>query len=317
MIILTLILLAIMEVSLSFDNAVLNAGVLREMPQKWQNRFLTWGMLVAVFGMRLVFPVLIVCVASGLSIAQVTHMAIYDPIAYGTQLAQSHISISAFGSMFLLLVFLEFICDSAKEVHWLAIERKLGLLSGMEIVMAIVALVIAQTFIPEVADKMICLLSGLLGICLYTLIKGTMGALSKGGTSKRLGLMGFLYLEVLDASCSLDGVIGAFALTNNIIVIMVGLGIGALTIRSLTLKLVRGRELEEYVYLEHGAHYGIGALAIIMLVDTFHSVPEPVTGLMGLSFIGLSLLSSIRRRKNIPHAQLMQTPVITPTSEAI
>ncbi|CAM5505348.1 hypothetical protein SALBM135S_04575 [Streptomyces alboniger] len=76
----------------------------------------------------------------------------------------------------------------------------------------------------------------------------------------------FLYLEVLDASFSFDGVIGAFAVTNDIVLMALGLGIGAMYVRSLTVYLVRQGTLDDYVYLEHGAHYAIGALAVILLV---------------------------------------------------
>lgn len=301
MILFTLALLALMEVSLSFDNAVLNAAVLKKMPCIWQTRFLTWGMLIAVAGMRLVFPVLIVCIASGLPITQIAHMAIYDPAQYGDKLAESHINISSFGGMFLLLVFLEFICDSEKELHWLGyIEKKLsslGFLKGIEIIIAASLLILVQFFIPTDAAKISCLLSGMLGVILYTLIQSIMGLVNTDGESKRYGLMAFLYLEVLDASCSLDGVIGAFALTNNITLIMIGLGTGAFAIRSLTVYLVRGGILQEFAYLEHGAHYGIGALAVIMLINTFYAVPEPITGLIGMSFIGLSFLSSVRENR--------------------
>src|SRR5207245_6010504 len=74
----------------------------------------------------------------------------------------------------------------------------------------------------------------------------------------------FLYLEVLDASFSFDGVVGAFAITSDPIIIAIGLGIGAMFIRSLTVYLVKKGTLAEYVYLEHGALYAIGALAILL-----------------------------------------------------
>ena len=77
----------------------------------------------------------------------------------------------------------------------------------------------------------------------------------------------FLYLELIDASFSFDGVVGAFAISQQIFVIAAGLGIGACYIRSLTVFLVRKGTLQEYIYLEHGAHWAIGALAVL-LADT-------------------------------------------------
>ena len=89
----------------------------------------------------------------------------------------------------------------------------------------------------------------------------------------------FLYLEVLDASFSFDGVIGAFAITNDIVLMALGLGIGAMYVRSLTVYLVRQGTLDDYVYLEHGAHYAIGALAVILLVTIQYEINEVITGL--------------------------------------
>jgi len=107
----------------------------------------------------------------------------------------------------------------------------------------------------------------------------------------------FLYLEVLDASFSFDGVVGAFAITSDPIIIAIGLGIGAMFIRSLTVFLVRKGTLSEYVYLEHGALWAIGALAIILLVTIEYEVPEVVTGLIGVGFIAAALGSSIVRNR--------------------
>lgn len=304
MIIFTVLLLALMEISLSFDNAVLNAGVLKDMSPKWQHRFLTYGMPVAVFGMRLIFPIGIVAIASGLGFMEVTHLAIKEPAAYATELAKSHISISAFGGMFLLMVFLNFMLNPGgeREVFWLTwIEQKLaklGLLKGVEIVIALIALITVASFTQNDTDYIRCVLAGLVGLGLYIVIDAVTGMLDLGDSPQlKGGIASFIYLEILDASCSLDGVIGAFVLTDNIFLIMLGLGLGAFAIRSLTLYLVRGGFLQEYIYLEHGAHYGIGALATIMLVSTFYPVPEPVTGCLGMLFIVLSLISSIRKNR--------------------
>jgi hypothetical protein len=110
--------------------------------------------------------------------------------------------------------------------------------------------------------------------------------------------MSFLYLEVLDASFSFDGVIGAFAITQDVVIIMLGLAIGAMFVRSLTVYLVRQGTLDEYVFLEHGAHYAIGSLAAIMLASMSHHIPEIVTGLIGALFIGLSVYSSILYKRD-------------------
>lgn len=298
----TIALLTIMEISLSMDNAVVNAAVLKRMPLIWQKRFLTWGILVAVVGMRLIFPILIVAAATGLGFISVADTAIYQPELYTVHLLASHVQIASFGGMFLLLVFLSFILDTDKEIHWLgSIERKLsgaGRLEKLEVAIALAILITMQLALPG-ADQIHSLVSGIIGIVVYILIKGFSELFSSASGAIRGGIACFLYLEVLDMSFSLDGVIGAFAISKNIFVIMIGLGIGAYFVRRMTIKMVRDKMLEEYRYLEHGAQYGIFALAVIMLISTVHHVPEVVTGLIGVSFIGLSVVSSVLHRRKI------------------
>lgn len=301
-------LLTIMEISLSFDNAVVNATVLRHMEEKWQQRFLTWGILIAVFGMRLLFPVAIVALATGLGLIEVTRLALRDPEAYSAHVMAAHVDIASFGGMFLLMVFLHFILNEAKDLHWLGvIERRLaqlGKLESVEVVVALAVLLLVQNVL-EPEERVHSLVSGTIGVVSYVLIKSITALVSTdaGGIPKTAaysGFMGFMYLQVLDASFSLDGVIGAFAISSDVVIIMIGLGVGAMFVRSLTVYLVRKGTLDQFVYLEHGAHYGIGALAVIMLLSMKIHVPEVVTGLVGVTLIVLSLVSSVRynrRRK--------------------
>jgi hypothetical protein len=299
-------ILAVLEVSLSFDNAVVNASVLKDMDAVWKHRFLTWGMLIAVLGMRLVFPVVIVALAADLGMFKVAYMAVADPELYASYLTSAHVQISAFGGTFLLLVFLYFILDHQKEVMWLeTLEKKLlkvGKLDSAEVIITLFALLIMQNFLPE-AEKLSALLAGLGGIVLYVLISSIEllegGAVNNttGKVLKRTGVMAFIYLEVLDASFSFDGVIGAFAMTKDVVIIMIGLAIGAMFVRSLTIFLVNKGTLDDYIFLEHGAHYAIGALAMIMLLSMVMHIPEIITGLIGVTFIGLSVYSSINYRK--------------------
>jgi hypothetical protein len=128
-------LLTLMEITFSFDNAVVNAIVLRDMDHKWQNRFLTWGMVIAVFGVRVIFPIMIVAFAAGLGFMEVVRLALEQPEEYSRHVLDSHVHIGAFGGMFLLMVFLKFIMDETKEVHWLeVIEKKLAALGKLEAV---------------------------------------------------------------------------------------------------------------------------------------------------------------------------------------
>lgn len=294
------LILSVMEVSLSFDNAVLNAVTLRKMDPVWQHRFLTWGIWIAIGLMRLVFPVLIVAVVSKLGMLEVFNMAVREPHRYAEILTSAHITIAAFGGIFLLMVFLKFILDPARDIHWLgSFERKLaaiGKLEAIQIVITLIILLGMQRLIPQ-HEQTQALIAGLIGLIIYLVINSLTSLLEGGqemaNTLQTSGLMGFIYLEILDASFSFDGVIGAFAITNNIFTIMIGLGIGALFVRSITLLLTRKGTLQKYIYLEHGAHYAIGALAAIMLLGVHFEIPEVVTGLIGVGFIGASFLSSI------------------------
>ncbi|MCX7112305.1 MAG: DUF475 domain-containing protein [Proteobacteria bacterium] len=297
-------ILGLMELSLSFDNAVVNATVLKNMSVVWQQRFLTWGMVIAVFGVRFLLPVMIVAAVTGQSLQAVTLMALQNPDEYARNVQSSHVQISAFGGMYLLLVFLSFFFEENKSLHWLVwVERRLaqlGKLESIEVATALCILLFAQYFLPP-GQKLVAIISGIVGIILYVVVKSVSSLFQDNGQAEgvahRAGLMSFLYLEVLDTSFSLDGVIGAFAITRDVVLILLGLTIGAMFVRSLTVFLVREKMLDEYLYLEHGAHYAIGALAALMLTDMSLHVPEWITGLTGFFFIVFSLWSSVRANK--------------------
>ena len=300
-------ILAVMEVSLSFDNAVVNASVLKTWDAFWKKLFLGVGIIIAVFGMRLLFPLVIVAVAADISMAEVWTLALNDPKAYSTHLTNHHAEVAAFGGAFLLLVFLNFLLDKDKETHWLGnVEKKLGSLgkmSSVSVMITIGALMACLAMVEE-GQKLIVLIAGLWGVLIYVAVDGLSNLLEgeeEGGNVgemvKRGGIGGFLYLEVLDASFSFDGVIGAFAITNDVVIIMLGLAIGAMFVRSMTIFLVEKGTLDEFVYLEHGAHYAIGILAVIMLASIKFHIPEIFTGLIGVAFIVASIWSSVRHRK--------------------
>lgn len=317
-------ILGILEVSLSFDNAVINATVLRRMSEFWQRIFLTIGIVIAVFGMRLVFPLAIVWVTAGLNPVQAFDLALNPPAndaptfpdgspSYETLLTDAHPQIAAFGGMFLAMLFLNFIFEE-REITWLSwLEKplaKAGKLDMLAVVVAGVSLVLVAEFLAKDEVQGTVLLAGLLGMIVYIAVDG-LGSMfhtdeleESSGPSElvkatgKAGFFLFLYLEVLDASFSFDGVIGAFAITSDPIIIALGLGlIGAIFVRSITVYLVRQGTLSEYVYLEHGAHWAIGALATILLVSIGVHVNEIITGLVGVAFIGAALISSVRRNR--------------------
>lgn len=322
------LMLAILEVSLSFDNAVLNATVLKRMSEFWQKIFLTIGILIAVFGMRLLFPLLIVGVVANLNPVEAIQLAMEkgDPETPGTYayiLNEAHPQIAAFGGMFLLMLFLNFIFKDRqiKWLRWLEVPlAKIGKLDQVAVVVSLILLVLAAEFLAK--DPLVVLLAGILGIVTYMVVNG-LGELFERGLKDKLppeqkegkngpstlvvatgkaGFFLFLYLEVLDASFSFDGVIGAFAITSDPIIIALGLGlIGAMFVRSITIYLVRKGSLGKYIYLEHGAHWAIGALAVILLISIGYHVNELITGSIGVIIIIAAFISSvIRNKRNIP-----------------
>lgn len=306
---LTVLVLAALEITFSFDNAVVNAKVLQKMPAFWQRMFMTVGIFIAVFGMRLLLPILLVSLTAGLSMGEVLRLALERPDQYAHYLEQAHPIIAAFGGIFLLMIFFEFILDYGRRVHWFqALEQplmKIGRLRQTSPLLSLMFLVGAMQFLGG-DHKFTVLLAGVLGVITYLAIrtlaevfelkqeKELRHNLVDRHTLMRAGFVNFLYLELLDASFSFDGVIGAFAITNMVLLIAVGLGIGAVWVRSMTIHIVRHNTLMKYRYLDHGAHYAIGALAVMLLLGIRYEVPEAVTGSVGILIVGFALFSSWR-----------------------
>ncbi len=298
---LTAILLIILEVTLSFDNAVVNAKVLKEMSEKWRHRFLTWGMLIAVFGVRFVLPIVIVSLSVWMSPWVVTQLALFDPAEYGHLLHNAHPAISAFGGTFLLMVALKYFLDREKTLHWIQVVEhhlsKWGRVEAIEIGVALVALLGISLIVPA-EEKIVVLFAGVVGIALFIFMQGIASAFSVESTEAAArGLAFFIYLEILDTAFSLDSVVGAFALTTAIPVIVIGLGIGAYFVRSLTLYMVEKKTLDTLRYLEHGAHWAIFGLAISMFTSLLFEVPEIITGTVGLAFVLAAYYSSLQIQK--------------------
>ena len=172
------VILGILEVSLSFDNAVINATVLRRMSEFWQKIFLTIGILIAVFGMRLVFPLAIVWMASGLGPVQALDLALNPPPddaayfpngdpSYETIITDAHPQIAAFGGMFLLMLFLGFVLEE-KEITWLSwIERpleRIGKLEMLEVVIATGLLIITAEYIAAPEERSTVMILSLIHI---------------------------------------------------------------------------------------------------------------------------------------------------------
>ncbi len=298
------LVLILVEITFSFENAIINAKVLATMSKFWQQMFMTIGIFIAVFGMRLVFPIIIVMVTAGLPAGDVINLALNKPDQYASELYDAHASIAAFGGMFLLMLCLHFFFDANRQVLWIdIIEKPMQNMSQWwlyTVICSFINIVIALLPWNQHADE--TLIAGFIGIATYVIVHGLAELFAKKQQTdpKKMiartglaGLMSFIYLEVLDASFSFDSVIGAFAVTKEVIIIGIGLGIGALWVRSLTLFMVRKRVLHAYRYLEHGAHYTIGVLALVLLLGIFFDIPEIIAGVGGIIIVGLSISSSI------------------------
>lgn len=302
--VLSVAILAVLEVSLSFDNAVVNAKLLNNMSEAWRQAFLTWGMFIAVFGMRLVFPILIVAGTAGLNPLSVVSMAYFHPETYALHLQAAHVQIAGFGGAFLLTLFFGYFMDEEKDSHWLtwleAPLTKFGAIPYVGAGMAFIVTVLFSWPFLNATNFQIFIISATLGILTHEAI-GWIGRLlgnedAATGVAKA-GLAGFLYIEMIDASLSFDGVIGAFAVSNEILIIMAGLGVGAMAVRSMTLYLVEKGTLAELPYLEHSAFWAIGALAGLIYASAAFEVPEVVSGLTGAGIIALGVASSLLKKK--------------------
>lgn len=298
------IVLSVLEVSLSFDNAVVNATVLKKMTPVWRHRFITWGILIAVFGMRLIFPLAVVSLIAHINPWDAFILAATQPKRYEEIMISSHVVLAGFGGAFLLMVALKYFFDHEKSVHWIKMIEaplaKLGKVESIEIGFALLLFYFISHYLPA-EEQMPFIVAGIFGLLTFITVDGISGFLqlpnSSGIDIEKASVAMFVYLEILDASFSFDGVVGAFALTNNLFIIGAGLGVGAMFVRSMTIYLVEKDTLSHFKYLEHGAFYAIGALATIMLVGVFVHIPEVFTGLIGAVFIGLSLIASLRDQK--------------------
>lgn len=314
---LVMIVLILVEVTFSFENAVINAKVLKTLSPRWQTIFLTVGIFIAIFGMRVVFPILIVVLTAGLGWREVLDLAINSPDVYADKLTSAHHTIAAFGGAFLLMLFLHFFLDKNKETHWIPTIEKPLQRAGHIWLPAVLSvgtiLVLAAVPANQYAED--TLKAGLLGIGTYVFVRGIehlFARLKKTPHKDKAGKIiqqtgwaafaTFMYLEILDASFSFDGVIGAFAITKSVVLIAAGLGVGAFWVRSLTVYMVRKGTLDKYLFLEHGAHYTVGVLATVLLLSIFAHVPEVIAGLAGVTLVGSAFLASKRHQRKLEQA---------------
>ena len=310
-------MLAVLEVALSFDNAVVNATVLRRFNEYWQRLFLSVGIVIAVLGMRLLIPMVVLVAATRQSPLHVLSRSVQDPNGYAREILNVQPLVAAFGGVFLLMIFMDYFLAEHDE-QWLRwFETRVARLAGRFRSGALVAaqiggvalflVVAALTFGRR--HQLGVPVAGAIGLVAYLAIKrlsdaaeGRSEALAEGAVGERppqgrQALMLFLYLELLDATFSFDSVMGGFSVTVDIALFTIGLGIGATYVRSLTVFLVRKKALDRYVYLEHGAYYSIGVLAVLLLIEIGKDVPDWFASLAGTSMIVAAYVHSVVRSR--------------------
>ncbi len=301
----TTTLLAGLEISVSLDNAVVNATVLRQMSPFWQTMFLTVGIAIAVFGMRVLFPLVIITIAGNVDLHSAWIIATSQPERYRLLMQQSHLAIMGFGGAFLLTVVLTFFFNQNKKTHWLPkIEPflvRLGSIENAAVGFSVLIILAITLFLPP-EKQFSFLLSAVSGCSVHILldiVKYFAGSQNISHTAAQSGLIGFLYLEILDSSFSFDGVIAAFAITDQFYLIAIGLGIGALFVRSMTVYLVKKDSLEHFIFLEPAAFWAIGFLVFVMFASAADfELPggEATTALTSMGILSLGIITSLRVR---------------------
>lgn len=310
-----LILIAV-ECFVSLDNAIVNSKLLAGLSEFWVKMFLGVGIIVAVFGVRLVLPVVLVSATTGLNPIEVIKLALEngDPEVEGTYayyVTDAHPQLASVAGVFLLMLFLSWIFN-AKDHPWIGfIERPLGKLGGLNVlptIVTILTLLVYANINPE--HTLDILTSGSIGLIAFLAIDGLSSLFEKedeegnsngGGAivkkTGKAGFLGFMYIEFIDASFSMDSLGAGLAITSNIVILMIGLGVGALYVRSMTIYFVHSGSLNLYRYLESGAMWAIGALAFILFYSINHHVSEFVTGSVGMIIIGSSFIHSLVKNK--------------------
>jgi len=261
--------LILFETVNSVDNAIINAHVLGTMGEKWRKRFLFIGILTSVFLVRFILPIILVWViAPGISLADIVGMFGGDSSLATEAIETTKPLILSFAGIFLLLLYF----------HWLFMEKKMHLFYHEKLLKehhkvwffaaAAIILVVLMYFARNNPNMMLFTAVGSAAFFIVYGFKETAARgeekLLKGNTSD---VSKFVYLEILDATFSFDGVVGAFAFTTNLLWITIGLGIGALVVRELTIKGID--TVGKYKFLKNGAMTAIGLLGAFMTVESF------------------------------------------------
>jgi hypothetical protein len=295
--------LVIFEVIISIDNAVVNADVLSTMDQKYRRWFLVYGILIAVFLVRGILPWLIVWIANpGLGPINSFFFAFSQDHQIKESLERSAPLILMTGGIFLIFLFL----------HWLFLEPKHFGLIGERFFsrqgvwfFAIASIILTLVIWLSLKKDPLLAFTAALGSSLFFIVHGFKEYAARmeqelmEEKQKLSAISKLLYLEVLDASFSIDGVIGAFAFTFSVPLIILGNGIGAFVVRELTIRGIE--QIKKYVFLKNGAMYSIFFLGISMVLRSFgFEIPEVTSTLITLSVLGFFFWKSkVFLKKNL------------------
>ena len=293
--------LIVFEAINSIDNAIVNAYVLKSMSEKWRKIFLFWGMLFAVFVIRGALPFLMVWLTiPGIGFGQ-AFAAMFSSSHEATVAIEAGRPLLLMGAgVFLMLLYL----------HWLFLEEKKPLFAADKLMKPQYGIwffafsaVILVSLLYFARDNPMLMLSAAIGNAAFFILYGFREQAEKQSVRlmEKAGSMGdlskFLYLEVLDASFSFDGVFGAFAFTTSIPLILIGNGIGAFIVREMTIKSVD--RIAKYRFLKNGAMTSIGFLGAAIVIESFGiELPEFLPTLVMLSFVGVAFYESRKFLKN-------------------
>jgi uncharacterized protein len=293
--------LVVFEVVSSVDNAIVNAHVLKTMSQKWRKIFLFWGIIFAVFVIRGLVPLMVVW----LSVPEMGFVGAFHAAFSGSkdfaQLIDERKGIILLGSgVFLALLYLHWLFLEKKDPYFVP-DKLIKPKHGIWFFAAAALLLVVMLYFARAS--WLLMLSAAIGNAVFFIMYGFREQAAKqeealqGGSTNLSDFSKLMYLEVLDASFSFDGVFGAFAFTTAIPLILIGNGIGALVVRQLTLMGVEKVAL--YKWLKNGAMTSIGVLGVIMILKSFGvSVPEYIPTLSTLLLVGLTFWKSHQYLKN-------------------
>ncbi|HIH20235.1 TPA: DUF475 domain-containing protein [Candidatus Micrarchaeota archaeon] len=309
-IILIVLALILFETITSIDNAIINADVLSKMGAKARRWFLVWGLLIAVFLVRGVLPTLLIYFSTpGIGIEGAITATFSDDPRIAEAIESTSPILLMGGGMFLLFLFL----------HWLFLERKNFGLRGEEFfqkqgvwffALAAILLSIIVWFSLQVSPMLA--FGAVMGSTAFFIVHGFRENAEKKekeiieGKTSMSDWSKIFYLEVIDATFSIDGVLGAFAFTFSIPLILLGNGIGAFVVREITIHNVD--RVRKYIFLKNGAMYSIMVLGSIMVLDAFgYHIPNWFSPLATFGVVGFFFFKSRQQLKRTGQNGVMQT----------